>query len=381
MSMHDVLSKDHRTLAVNPQGPRCRDVRIPHCITRTALSLSSLAVRNACTGSGPRLIFSTHHPVVTGHSLGGALATLAAIDVRKAIPDAAHLSISCYTFGAPRTGNHAFAREYDDLVPDTWGIINDQARNVHPVTSPGDHQIPQRVYVSPSEVRPASARGACALPADAAVQDWLHVLQLWRQWHARCALLFGAHCCSMMLIRSFAQAQDAVTRGAKFCKMYKRPGHRVIINADGDLIVRPTFIEVRISTPYCRHQSRVIFSVSLNPVILLTYRKAMIQQTDASRSTPRHAEGRSPATTPLHLDSQASVQRRPAGASVSHHLLTTYVRSYLAVIRSQFSCKGVQGGREVVAPFPAAALFLKLTGLTMRWIWVAQTQTSKLILD
>ena len=40
-------------------------------------------------------------------------------------------------------------------------------------------------------------------------------------------------------------AQDAVTRGGKFWKLYKRPGHRVIINADGDLIVRPTFIEVR----------------------------------------------------------------------------------------------------------------------------------------
>ena len=52
---------------------------------------------------------------------------------------------------------------------------------------------------------------------------------------------------------------------------------------------------------------------------------------------------------------QASVQRRPAGASVSHHLLTTYVRSYLAVIRSQFSCKGVQGGREVWRPLPSVA--------------------------
>ena len=89
--------------------------------------------------------------------------------------------------------------------------------------------------------------------------------------------------------------QDAVTRGAKFCMMYKRPGHRVIINADGDLIVRPSFIE-------------------------------------------------------------ASVQRRPGASSVSHHLLTTYVRSYLAVIRSQFSCKAIQGGREV--PFAAAALSL-----------------------
>ena len=79
-----------------------------------------------------------------------------------------------------------------------------------------------------------------------------------------------------------------MTRGGKFWKLYKRPGHRVIINAGGDLIVRPTFIE-------------------------------------------------------------ASVQRQPAGASVSHHLLTTYVKSYMAVIRSQFSTKGIQGGREVRA--------------------------------
>ena len=55
------------------------------------------------------------------------MATLAAMDLRKAVPDSAHLDISCYTFGAPRTGNHAFAYEYNELVPDTWGVINDQA--------------------------------------------------------------------------------------------------------------------------------------------------------------------------------------------------------------------------------------------------------------
>ena len=47
-----------------------------------------------------------------------------------AIPDHAKLDISCYTFGAPRTGNHAFAREYNKAVPDTWGVINDQV--AHP---------------------------------------------------------------------------------------------------------------------------------------------------------------------------------------------------------------------------------------------------------
>ena len=61
-----------------------------------------------------------------GHSLGGALATLAALEIRQACPDHSKLDISCYTFGAPRTGNHAFAHEYNEGVPDTWGIINDQ---------------------------------------------------------------------------------------------------------------------------------------------------------------------------------------------------------------------------------------------------------------
>ncbi len=64
--------------------------------------------------------------IFAGHSLGGALATLAAHDIRQACPDHTKLDISCYTFGAPRTGNHAFAHEYNEGVPDTWGIINDQ---------------------------------------------------------------------------------------------------------------------------------------------------------------------------------------------------------------------------------------------------------------
>jgi hypothetical protein len=34
--------------------------------------------------------------------------------------------VSVYTFGAPRVGNHAFARVYEKAVPDTWHVINDQ---------------------------------------------------------------------------------------------------------------------------------------------------------------------------------------------------------------------------------------------------------------
>lgn len=59
--------------------------------------------------------------------MGGALATLAAHDVAGAAAEAGlQLHISCYTFGAPRTGNHAFAKDFASTVPDTWGLINDQ---------------------------------------------------------------------------------------------------------------------------------------------------------------------------------------------------------------------------------------------------------------
>ncbi|KAL0035255.1 hypothetical protein WJX79_008828 [Trebouxia sp. C0005] len=62
----------------------------------------------------------------TGHSLGGALASLAAFDIRRHCPCLKPMDVSCYTFGAPRVGNHAFARQYDVTVPDTWNIINNQ---------------------------------------------------------------------------------------------------------------------------------------------------------------------------------------------------------------------------------------------------------------
>ena len=64
-----------------------------------------------------------------GHSLGGALASLAAFDIQRHCPCLNPMDVSCYTFGAPRVGNHAFARQYDATVPDTWNIINNQVRS------------------------------------------------------------------------------------------------------------------------------------------------------------------------------------------------------------------------------------------------------------
>ena len=58
---------------------------------------------------------------VTGHSLGGALATLATADL-VASGAAAHAAM--YSFASPRVGDRPFAREFDKRVPQRWRVAN-----------------------------------------------------------------------------------------------------------------------------------------------------------------------------------------------------------------------------------------------------------------
>lgn len=58
----------------------------------------------------------------TGHSLGGALATLCAADVRARYPA---ISVSLITFGQPRVGNAAWAAAVDELCPHAMRVVHD----------------------------------------------------------------------------------------------------------------------------------------------------------------------------------------------------------------------------------------------------------------
>ena len=79
---------------------------------------------------------SPHRRIVcTGHSLGGALATLAALDVQYNLPDR---EIACYTFGSPKVGNDAFAESYNRRVPDTFRFVNEA--DAIPQTPPGNYR-------------------------------------------------------------------------------------------------------------------------------------------------------------------------------------------------------------------------------------------------
>jgi triacylglycerol lipase len=59
--------------------------------------------------------------IVTGHSLGAALATLFAVDIKYNLRDK---SVSVYTFGSPKVGNADFAKFYNKLVPQTYRVVN-----------------------------------------------------------------------------------------------------------------------------------------------------------------------------------------------------------------------------------------------------------------
>jgi predicted lipase len=58
---------------------------------------------------------------ICGHSLGGALATLLALDVAA---NTAFSSPAVYTFGSPRTGDSLFASTYDQVVKNSYRIAN-----------------------------------------------------------------------------------------------------------------------------------------------------------------------------------------------------------------------------------------------------------------
>jgi hypothetical protein len=60
-------------------------------------------------------MYPTASLLITGHSLGAALATFAAVDIKEQLSPSQ--KIYFYTFGSPRTGNQAFSDHIMSLYP------------------------------------------------------------------------------------------------------------------------------------------------------------------------------------------------------------------------------------------------------------------------
>lgn len=58
----------------------------------------------------------------TGHSLGGALATLCAVDIQYNFEN--KVSIEAYTFGAPKVGNDGFRESFNRRVPNSYRFVH-----------------------------------------------------------------------------------------------------------------------------------------------------------------------------------------------------------------------------------------------------------------
>lgn len=67
--------------------------------------------------------YPEHAIIVTGHSLGGAIATIAALDVQFNITQHTGQAISVYTFGAPRVGNAALVNSFRQRVPKSYRFV------------------------------------------------------------------------------------------------------------------------------------------------------------------------------------------------------------------------------------------------------------------
>lgn len=60
---------------------------------------------------------------ISGHSLGAALATLAAIDIALNVPEI-RSQLQLYTYASPRVGDPTFATSHSQLVPNSYRVVN-----------------------------------------------------------------------------------------------------------------------------------------------------------------------------------------------------------------------------------------------------------------
>ncbi|XP_023636478.1 lipase isoform X1 [Capsella rubella] len=79
--------------------------------------------------------------MVTGHSMGGAMASFCALDL---VVNEGEENVQVMTFGQPRVGNAAFSSYYSLLVPNTFRIIHDH--DIVPHLPPYYHLFPQKTY-------------------------------------------------------------------------------------------------------------------------------------------------------------------------------------------------------------------------------------------
>mgnify|MGYP001095555336 CR=1 FL=1 len=113
--------------------------------------------------------------MVVGHSLGGALATLCAVDIAltKGIKN-----IESYTFGSPRVGNQAFADLYKNKIPSGFRVVH--WRDIVPSVPPGwfgFNHVQQEVFYNSDSSSFELCDGECSIFASS-IPDHLSYINI-----------------------------------------------------------------------------------------------------------------------------------------------------------------------------------------------------------
>ncbi len=80
--------------------------------------------------------------ICAGHSLGGALAILAALDIQYNLPNK---NVTSYTYGSPKIGNKDFVASYNKRVKNTYRFVNQD--DVIPDLPPGGFEHVGKAFV------------------------------------------------------------------------------------------------------------------------------------------------------------------------------------------------------------------------------------------
>ncbi|OBI94289.1 lipase family protein [Mycobacterium sp. 1245805.9] len=114
---------------------------------------------------------------ICGHSLGGALATLLALDL------AANTGFSApavYTYSSPRTGDSLFARTYDQVVKNSYRIAN-RLDIVPALPPPVEYEhVLTRFWLNPVRLVPLPPKALVkySVPCEHSLATYLHLLSL-----------------------------------------------------------------------------------------------------------------------------------------------------------------------------------------------------------
>ncbi len=140
-----------------------------------SLSVATTSPRLTAALAGLPFNHATNSLTICGHSLGGALATLIALDVAA---NTNFKNPTVYTYASPRTGDTLFANTYNQAVPNTFRIAN-RVDLVPKLPLPPLYKHTAGLYeLNPVKLIPPHFLIKCEFACEHHLTSYLHLLSL-----------------------------------------------------------------------------------------------------------------------------------------------------------------------------------------------------------